>query len=74
MHEPSLRELLDDPLIQRAMASDGVSAADVETLFANLDLRSDRSGTPPKVRLRVAGSLTVGQGVAGRLGSESEGA
>ena len=68
MDEPSLRELLDDPLVRRMMARDGVTRADVETLFANLDLRPDRSGTRPKVRLRVAGPLTVGQGIAGRPG------
>jgi len=32
--EPTLRELLDDPVVQDVMRSDGVSRADVERAFA----------------------------------------
>jgi hypothetical protein len=49
--EPSLRELLADPLLQSVMQSDGVSSAALEAAIANTRqrLRHDNPGTGPRL-------------------------
>ncbi|HEV2188611.1 MAG TPA: hypothetical protein VGR70_15480 [Stellaceae bacterium] len=37
--EPSLSELLSDPIAQALMAADGVKCRDLDTLFANVQCR-----------------------------------
>jgi len=37
--EPSLKEMLDDPLIQFVMKRDGVTRADIETLIGSMRAR-----------------------------------
>ncbi|RDD62055.1 hypothetical protein [Ferruginivarius sediminum] len=58
--EPSIAELLADPIVRLLMARDGVGRRDIETLIENLDLRgsnlrftsTDRPVVPPPAASR----------------------
>jgi hypothetical protein len=41
--EPTLRDILDDPIVRGVMVRDGVAAVDVEELMANLRIARDHS-------------------------------
>jgi hypothetical protein len=52
--QPTLDELLDEPIVRLMMASDGVNRSEVEAVIANL--RSMRPGGADQVIFRLSGA------------------